>query len=162
LVGPIPSYFTTRGILVRASANPPLSASFTMDGRYNRWHLMPQLYYQTGTYYNIGTLKDANKVPYMIPMMKAGAWYMGNFSTTYDLDEHAKTVVGFRVRNLFDQEHGTTPCFNSPSGTGCFPFAASQSLNGGNSGFSGTPNSFVYQNITTDPRRFEFFLTEKI
>ena len=164
LVRPFPTYFTSRGILARSSANPMFTGSFTADIHENRFDLLPEVFYQVGTFYNIGyscpTIPGnkkgcSNNPPVMNPTYQAAGWWYSNISATYKVDPQGQNVIGMRIRNLFDMERGTTPCFNSGSGTGCYP------NDGPQSGFYGTPSTFVYQNITTDPRRLEFFFTHK-
>ncbi|MGZ3506424.1 MAG: carboxypeptidase regulatory-like domain-containing protein [Vulcanimicrobiaceae bacterium] len=163
---PLPTYFTSRNILVRASDNPLFTSALYADIHAGKYDIYPELNYQIGTFYNIGydcpgtassrTTRCKTAAPYMIPEMKAPGWMIANLSATYKLDDTGRNVIGVKVRNWFDQEHGTTPCFNSGSGTGCYP------NDGPKSGFIGAPNSFVFQNVTTDPRRFEFFFTRQL
>ena len=166
LVRPIPTYFTSRGILVRSSDNPMFSGSFTADIHSGRWDVYPNLYYQVGTFYNVGaytcpTLPGnssgcANNPPVMKPEQQAAGYLYGNLTTTYKLDPAGQNVLAFRVRNWFDQEHGTTPCYTYGSTSGCYPFDGPQS------GIVTQPNTYIYQNVTTDPRRFEFSFTHHI
>jgi hypothetical protein len=76
-----------------------------------------------------------------------GYWYV---NATLEKDLSRTISLGVRVSNLTNNQHGTTPCFSD--GTGCFPF------NGAQSGFVSTPNTYVYQPITQDPRRIEGFI----
>ncbi|MBV9271258.1 MAG: hypothetical protein JO165_09190 [Candidatus Eremiobacteraeota bacterium] len=147
--------------MARSSDNPPLSASLTADARFDRLDIIPQVFYQTGTYYNIGYTTDANGIPSMIPMEHGSAWYLANLSFIYKVNEKKGLYAAFRIRNLTDNGYGTTPCFAN-NASGCFPFAATLGTNGGNSNFNTVPNNFVNQYVTTDPRRFEFSLTQKL
>ncbi|MDQ2663592.1 MAG: hypothetical protein M3Y18_06110 [Candidatus Eremiobacteraeota bacterium] len=156
LVRPFPTYFAANGIQFRSSDNPLFAANFYADIHSGRFDLYPKFYYQVGTFYNIGTFQPKVGPPQIIPEAKALGYFTGQVSETYKLDPAGSTIIGVAVRNLFDMEHGTTPCFNSGSGTGCYPFDGPQS------GFRATPRSYVYQNVTTDPRRFEFFITKKL
>ena len=76
-----------------------------------------------------------------------GYWYV---NTTIAKDMGKRYTVGIRISNVTNNQHGATPCFSD--GTGCFPF------NGPQSHYTSTPNTYVYQPVTQDPRRIEGFV----
>ena len=188
---PIDSYFTSRNQLVRSPYVPPFAATLTADLHANGWHVIPDAYYTFGNYYRTGAcgpyVLDANgnfvppnqytqgvsctgsagtnggaNPPYMLPELQGMGYWKLNVTLAKDLGKN--WIAGVRVINASDNEHdwtgSTIPCFNGPDGSGCFGF--DNTTPGNHSGFSGPPNSYVYQNLTQNPRTYEFFLNYKI
>jgi len=110
------------------------------------------------------TLPDGTKTfPVLIPEGHGMGYWKVNATLEKELGSHY--VVGIRASNITDNEHdwtsSVTPCYNYPAfsgatyGTGCF------SYNGPRSG-TVAPVGYIYQNLTTDPMRVEFFFNYKI
>lgn len=187
---PIADYFANQNIYVRSPYVAPIALSFVADVHSHGLHFIPDIYYTTGNFYNTGAcldLKHAAPVndytrpisckssnatttpagaptnPVMAPEARGMGYFMVNTTLVKELNSHYS--LGFRVTNLTDNEHSwtgaTIPCWNPPSqanglGTGCF------GLNGPQSGTPAQPPGYIYQNLTTDPRRVEFFMNYKI
>ncbi len=187
---PIDNYFVQHGILVRSAYVPPLAATLTADLHAGGWHVIPDAYYTFGNFYNTGTcLPYASGAPitpnqYTIPVgCQSGAGTNGgtappvmgperqgmgywklNVTLAKDIGTHY--IVGVRVLNATNNQHdwdgATIPCYNyqDPNlptgfGSGCF------SNNGPQSG-TNAPVGYIYQNLTTSPRTFEFFFNYKM
>ena len=164
---PLPDYFLQKGIYVRGYQVPLFAGTLTMDLHRKGWHLLPVVYYSENNFYNTGTCIDStnapqllndcgtalannpNAIPVLAPQGAGMGYWFANLTLAKDIGK--KYTLGVRVSNLTNNQHGTTPCYTS-DGTGCFPFS------GPNSGFTSAPNSYVYQPITQDPRRFEGFV----
>jgi len=80
-----------------------------------------------------------------------GGYFWANLSLMKDIAN--RFTIGVAVSNLFNMQHGTTPCFDY-AGVGCYPY--------GSAGTSGPGNQYVYQNVTQTPRVIEVFLTAKL
>ncbi len=185
---PIADYFVQRGQYVRSQYVPPFAATLVADIHKNGLHFIPDIYYTFGNFYNTGGCITRDSTtgaplaynqyslpvdctgdaatfaqtlrPIMAPEGRGMAYWKVNTTILKELNAHYS--VGIRVTNLTDNEHdwsdSTVPCYNSqdPSqpagiGTGCFAY------NGPRSG-TYAPVGYIYQNLTTDPRRVEFFL----
>ncbi|MDP9019061.1 MAG: hypothetical protein M3N19_12175 [Candidatus Eremiobacteraeota bacterium] len=180
---PIADYFRQNNQFVRSPYVAPFSATLVADIHSHGTHVIPDLYYTFGNFYNTGgcvdlkhavpineymqnigctstsatTLPSGARVnPVMAPERRGMAYWKVNATLLKELNPHY--VVGIRVTNLTDQQSdyasGTIPCFNT--GTGCGSF------NGPTSGTPFSQPGYIYQNLTGDPRRFEFFLNYKI
>ncbi len=189
---PIADYFVQRGQYVRSQYVPPFAATLVADIHKNGFHFIPDIYYTFGNFYNTGGCIDRDATtgqplpytqysqpdsctgdgatfnqtlpPIMAPQAQGMGYWKVNVTLVKELTTHYS--VGVRVTNLSDNQHdwdgATVPCFNGQDsnlanglGSGCF----------GNTGpQSGTiaPVGYIYQNLTTDPRRFEFFLNYKL
>ncbi|MDQ2872610.1 MAG: hypothetical protein M3R35_05735, partial [Candidatus Eremiobacteraeota bacterium] len=101
--------------------------------------------------------------PVLAPEAQGMGYLKLNVTLLKDLNPHYS--IGLHVTNLTDNQHdyasSTTPCFNPPDssrtdglGTGCFSYT------GPRSGTVARPG-YIYQNLTTDPTRYEFFLNYK-
>jgi len=187
---PIADYFRKQNQFVRSPFVAPFSATLVADIHSHNTHFIPNLYYTFGNFYNTGgcinqksgtpfneysqnvsctggaatTLPDGKTRvnPVMAPERRGMAYWKVNATLLKDLTPHY--TIGFRATNVTNQQSdyasGTIPCFNgndgSGLGTGCGSF------NGPNSGTPGQKPSYIYQNLTTDPPRVEFFMNYKI
>lgn len=187
---PIADYFRKNNQFVRSPYVAPFSATLVADIHSHGTHFIPDIYYTFGNFYNTGgcvnlksgapvneytqnigctgaaatTLPDGTRVnPVMAPERRGMAYFKVNATLLKDLNKHY--TIGMRVSNVTDEESdyasGVIPCYNSPSlpsgaGTGCGSF------NGPQSGTPPTKPGYIYQNLTTDPRRVEFFLNYRI
>ncbi len=189
---PIAEYFRNKKQFVRSPFVAPFSATLVADVHSHGLHFIPDLYYTFGNFYNTGgcidlkhgvpineylvnvsctgskatTTPDGTPVnPVMAPERRGMAYWKVN--TTLVKEMGARYSIGLRATNLTDQQSdyasGTIPCFNSPDGnrtdglgTGCAP------LNGARSGTPPQQPGYIYQNLTNDPRRIEFFVNYKI
>ncbi|MDQ2818042.1 MAG: TonB-dependent receptor [Candidatus Eremiobacteraeota bacterium] len=180
---PIDTRLVQKGFRVRFGDNPLFSGTIAADFRSHGFEVLPFAYYQTKTFYNLyntcvpaptngnclyevnGVVDpnplSASKAPAGAifetqPQYVAGAWWRTNLTIKKHLGDPMDTTLGVRATNLTNQTDFTTPCMNSSSGTGCYPF------NGPQSGFTGPPRSYVTQFETQSPRRFEFFVTRQL
>ncbi len=175
---PLPDDLLSKGIYVRGYQVPLFSGTLTLDAHTHGWHFLPVVYYSEGNFYNTGACNDPTiNPPFLndcqsaaldtgVPSVLApegignGYWYV-NATLEKELNPHY--MVGIRVSNLTNNQHGTTPCWNPNStnpalttgmGTGCPPF------NGSGSQYT-APVGWVYQPVTQDPRRIEGFVNIK-
>ena len=161
IITPFPSYFVNQGILVRSQDNPLFTGTFTADLHSDRFHFIPEAFYQFDTYYNIGYRQPSSGPPTVLPQAIAPAWWLVNATASLELGPRRNLIAGLRLRNVFDQGYGPAPCFNQQDprlgkglGSGC----------GNNDGpQSGVvaPVGFINQYVTSDPQRVEVFLTTK-
>ena len=151
VVIPLPQNLIDQGLRVRDPNNPLLSATLTGDIHNGRFSIIPQVYYQESTYYNVGP--NALQTG-LIPQQIASGFFLVNTTVLERLNPKGSTIFGIRATNLTNTMHDTTPCF--ASNTGCYPFDGPQS--GYNSPSSGY---FLSQNITQSPQQFEFFFIQK-
>ncbi len=162
---PLPSYFTSRGILVRNNSNPLWEASFVGDFHSGRFHLYPEMFYNLDTFYNIGYRQkfvNGNPVgpPTLLTESIAGGWYLFNVTFAEDLGPSKDLTIGVTAKNLFNQGNGPSPCFVVDP-TGC------SGTNGPSSGYNDmVPGTYAYQPVpnyySPYPSSFEVFLTKKI
>lgn len=107
--------------------------------------------------------------PYMLPQLQGMGYWKLNLTLAKDIGK--SWIAGVRVINATNNQHdwtaGTIPCFNPQDpnaapgvGTGCSGF--DNATPGNKSGFSGPANTYVYQNLTQNPRSWEFFLNYKM
>ena len=155
---PINQLLINQGFRARDPNNPLFSGSMYADWRMRGWEVLPFAYYQTQTFYDVyhtsGT--SPSGAPNILPEKIAGAWWRANLTVLKHLSDKEDTTVGVRLTNLTNNTDFTAPCFNSSSGTGCYPF------NGPQSGFTGAPRTFVKQYETQAPNRYEFFVIRKL
>lgn len=186
---PIADYFRKQNQFVRSPFVAPFSATLVADIHSHGTHFIPNLYYTFGNFYNTGgcinqksgapvneytrnisctsgsatTLPDGTRVnPVMAPERRGMAYWKVNMTLLKDLNAHWQ--IGARGTNVTNQQSdyasGTIPCYNqddgSGFGTGCGSF------NGPNSGTPPQKPGYIYQNLTQDPPRVEFFLNYKI
>lgn len=157
---PLPTYFTSQGILDRNPTNPLWTASFVGDIHSNGFHIMPELFYNLDTFYNVGYTQPKTGLPALTQNMLAGGWWFANLTLSKDIGADKGLTLGVRVKNLFDQEHGPAPC-RAVDPTGC------GGTNGPWSGIANyTPGQYYYQNVANYyaayPQSVEFFLVRKI
>jgi hypothetical protein len=188
---PIADYFVKQGVYVRSPLVAPVSGTLVADIHSHGTHFIPDVYWTYGNFYNTGgcvNLKSGapvnqyyrpiscksssattdplgNRVnPVLAPEGRGMGYWKVNATLLKDLNAHY--TVGMRVTNVTDNEHdwtgATIPCFNPQDptlppgvGSGCF------SMNGPQSG-TRAPVGYIYQNLTTDPRRIEFFLNYRL
>ncbi|MDQ6932186.1 MAG: TonB-dependent receptor [Candidatus Eremiobacteraeota bacterium] len=189
---PIADYFRKQNVFVRSPYVPPFSATLVADVHSHGLHFIPDIYYTFGNFYNTGGCVDLQNAvpineymqnvdctsdaatmtpggagvnPVMAPERHGMAYWKVNTTLVKELGNHYS--VGLRVTNLTDAQSdyasGTIPCFNAPdparsdgAGTGCGSF------NGPRSGTPPQQPSYIYQNLTNDPRRIEFFVNYKM
>ncbi len=189
---PIADYFRKQNVFVRSPFVAPFSATLVADVHSHGLHFIPDLYYTFGNFYNTGGCLDlqnavpvneymqnvgcrsdaatttpsgASVNPVMAPERRGMAYWKVNTTLVKELGTHY--AVGLRVTNLTDARSdyasGTIPCFNAPDpnrsdglGTGCGSF------NGPTSGTPAQQPAYIYQQLTNDPRRVEFFVNYKI
>jgi hypothetical protein len=144
---PLPANLVQRGVLVRNPDDPLLSAALTVDAHYGPWTLLPYVYYQVHGYYDIGHGLGTEITG---PEQISGGYYKVNVSLLNRINK--ALTLGVRATNVTGNMHDGTPCLTT-DGTGCYPF------NGPLSGVNVTPNTFIYQPRTNEPRRFELFAT---
>ena len=161
---PLPPEFTNIGIRVRNPNVPLIGVSASADLHRGPWHFLPLVEYAGDTYFNAGQClngSNPNGTPkytscfsaalprVLAPTFTAKAYWAANATL---LRELGKQTVGLRVTNLFDRLSGAAPCYAYTSG-GC------AGTDGPGSGLSVTPGSFVYQDVSQNPRRLEVFAT---
>lgn len=162
---PLPSYFTSRGILDRNPTNPLFTATIVGDYHSNRFHWYPELFYNLDTFYNVGFTQQFVKgspvgPPALTKNAIAGAWYLLNMTFAEDLGPNKDVTVGITAKNLLDQGNAASPCLVvDPTGCG--------GVNGPLSGVNNlTPGTYVNQPIANYfspyPMSFEVFLSKKL
>jgi hypothetical protein len=186
---PLSQYFLNQGVFVRSSLVPPFGGTLVADVHSHGTHFIPDIYYTFGNFYNLGGCEARDSTtgavlpynqysrpvgcttnaatfkktlnPVLAPEAQGMGYWKVNVTLLKDINPHYS--IGLHVTNLTDNEHdwssSTTPCYNPASrpdglGTGCF------SNNGPTSG-TVAPVGYIYQNLTTDPTRYEFFLNYK-
>ncbi len=186
---PLADYFLHKNIFVRSSFVPPFSATLTADIHTHGIHIIPNMYYTFGNFYNVGgcvDLQDAvpvnqylvpvgctsgaattlpngkNTVPVLAPEGRGlGYWFM---NLTLEKEIGKNYIIGIRATNLTDNEHdwtsSVTPCFNYPAFPGANYGTGCFSMNGPHSGTK-APVGYIYQNLTVNPQTFEFFFNYK-
>jgi hypothetical protein len=185
---PIADYFVQRGVYVRSQYVPPFAATLVADIHANGFHLIPDVYYTYGNFYNTGGCIDRDATtgavlpytqydqpddctsdaatfnqtlpPVMAPQAQGMAYWKANVTFLKELNAHY--TIGARITNLTDNQHdwtaGTTPCYN-PQDTN-----APQGFGTGCSGYDGprsgtyAPVGYIYQNLTQNPRQVELFV----
>jgi hypothetical protein len=157
---PLPSFFTSQGILDRNPSNPLFTGTFLADMHSNGFHIMPELFYNYDTFYHVGYVQPKTGNPYLLQNNVAGGWWLANLTVSKDLTGAANGfTVGMTVHNMFAQNNGPAPCFVVDS-TGC------AGTNGPDSGYGGlTPGTYIYQQVAngyTIPQSVEFFLIRKL
>ena len=155
---PLPSFFTSKGILDRNPSNPLLTSSLVLDYHSGRFHWYPEVFYNVDTFYNVGYKQPKTGNPYLSKNDLAGAWYLVNMTFSENLTPNL--TLGVTARNITDQGNGPTPCFAATS-TGC------AGVNGPYSGVSNlVPGTYVEQPVANYfspyPQTFELFLSAKI
>ena len=155
---PLPSFFTSKGILDRNPTNPLFTGALTLDYHSNGFHWYPEVFYNLDTFYNVGYTQPAMGNPVLTKNDIAGAWYLVNMTFAKDLTKNVR--IGVTARNITDQGNGPTPC-KAVTSTGC------AGVNGPYSGYANfTPGSYVEQPVANYfspyPQTFELFVTGKI
>ena len=161
---PLPSYFTSRGILDRNPSNPLFTSALVVDLHSSGFHWYPEVFYNLDTFYNVGYSQNydakGNAIgpPALTKNQLAGAWYLVNMTFSKDITRNF--TIGVTARNITDQGNGPTPCFVVDS-TGC------AGVNGPYSGYHNlTPGTYTYQPIpnyfSPYPQTFELFATMKM
>ena len=141
----LPANLAASGFRLRATGNPMFDGTATFDLHSGVYSLLPLVYYQVGTFYNVGpggneSIAQAN--------WKVNATLLRRFGQA-----GKPSSIGLRVTNLTNNKNDTAPC--TSDGTGCYPF------NGPQSGVTTAKGATIYQNYTQDPRRYEVFLTTR-
>ena len=140
---PIDQYFLSKGQYVRSPLTAPFAATFVADIHKNGLHVIPDLYYTFGNYYNVGGCIDRDPntgavlpynqysqpdgcssdaatfnqtmLPVMAPEAQGMAYWKANVTIMKDLNPHYS--VGVRIVNLTNNEHdwdgATIPCYNN-------------------------------------------------
>ena len=187
---PINSYFANQGILVRSPYVPPFAATLVADLHADGWHVIPDAYYTFGNFFRTGACGAyANGVPevpnqytqgvsctgsagtnghtsqpFMLPALQGMGYWKLNVTLAKDIGTHYS--AGVRIINASNNQHdwtgATIPCYNPQDsnlptgyGSGCFGMTGPQSG-------TNAPVGYIYQNLTTSPRTFEFFLNYKM
>ncbi len=160
---PLPSYFTSRGILDRNPSNPLFTSTLVADYHSAGFHWYPEVFYNLDTFYNVGYSQlyvhgSPVGAPALTKNAIAGAWYLVNMTFSKDITRNF--TVGVTARNITDQGNGPTPCFVVDS-TGC------AGVNGPYSGYHNlTPGTYTNQSIpnyfSPYPQTFELFATMKM
>jgi len=142
----LPANLAASGFRLRATGNPLFDGTATLDLHSGVYSLLPLVYYQVGTFYNVGpggneSIAQAN--------WKVNATLLRRFGQP----GNKSSALGLRVTNLTNNKKDTAPCISD--GTGCDPY------NGPQSGVTTAKGATIYQNYTQDPRRYEVFLTTR-
>ncbi len=141
----LPANLASSGFRLRATGNPMFNGTATFDLHSGAYSLLPLVFYQVGTFYNVGpggneSIAQSN--------WKVNATLLRRFGQA-----GKPSSIGLRVTNLTNNKFDTAPC--TSDGTGCYPF------NGPQSGVTTAKGATIYQNYTQDPRRYEVFLTTR-
>ena len=145
---PLPDNLVRRGVLVRNPDDPLLSGALTVDAHFGSWTVLPYIYYQVHSFYDIGHGLGTEITG---PEQIAGGYFKVNLSLLRRMSP--SFTLGIRATNLTNNMHDPVPCKDVGDGTGCYPF------DGPYSGVHVMPGSFIYQSRTQDPRRLEVFAT---
>ncbi len=161
---PLPSYFTSRGILDRNPTNPLFTSALVADFHSSGFHWYPEVFYNLDTFYNVGYTQNFDSKgdpvgpPALTKNLLAGGWYLVNM--TFSKDVTRNFTLGITARNITDQGNGPTPCLVAdPTGCG--------GVNGPSSGYHNLkPGTYIYQPIANYfspyPQTFELFATMKM
>jgi hypothetical protein len=167
---PLPSNIQ-KSQYIRGSV-PLIEATLTADLHTNGLHVLPFLNYSAGNFFNQGVTTscsipgdDGNCVadgghfvlPYIYQNEQiAKAFWWANVSVYKDFGKNSQWRVGVSLYNVFNNQTGVTPC-QAFDNTGCYPYIGPQT---GYNSF--VPGAYVYQNVTTTPSSWEFFLTRRL
>lgn len=139
-----------KGVEWRNPSNPLWSGSVSMDYHWSHWDLLSFYYWQTLTPYNVYSGVQFGK-----------AYGKINLTLEREISTQFPITVGVRVSNLFNVLTDTAPCkLDKPDG--CYPFNSSASFPA-RTNFTGTVGTFQYQPYASqNPRRWEFFMTQRL
>jgi hypothetical protein len=179
---PLPGPFLQQGIFVRGYLTPLFAGTFTADFHSHGWHFEPVAYFSYDTFYNTGgcinTDGNGNLLPYnqysqpadcgsisdRAPVLApesvgGGYWYL---NATLSRQFNSRVTIGLNVQNVTNNQHGTTPCYNSQDPS--LPVGQGSGCSGNNGPQSGTvaPVGYIYQNLTQSPRTYEAFMRIKL
>jgi hypothetical protein len=156
---------------IRNTGNPLLSVTMTADMHENGLHLIPQVYYQSASPYNVGrcgttppygSCARVNTTVGLAPESWSSGYFWVNASAYKQFGPQKQFKIGVQVTNLLNQLSDTTPCFvgtlgSTPQlGPGCGPFYPV--------GYqTGVPSSgYAYQNYSQNPRQIQVFFSTKL
>ncbi|MFN2450329.1 MAG: outer membrane beta-barrel protein, partial [Candidatus Baltobacteraceae bacterium] len=171
---------------VRNTGDPLISSTLTAELHMNRVRIIPQLYYQGPSFYQVGqceasafwqglngvgtpyfpcgsTTSLIAKPAHLLPELKSNGWWWSNLAAMVDVGPQKDLTLGVQVTNLFNQVNDTAPCWvtqqvNTPSlYPGCAPYYPSSPQSG-----VGAPNHYTYQNYSETPRQIQIFLSKKL
>lgn len=159
---------------IRSTGDPLFSGTLTADFHENGLHLIPQLYYQTSSPYNVGlcvskkgsytscTSSAAVQPQQLYPQSWSSGYFILNATVLKKFGPDDRFTIGIQGTNLTNNTNDTTPCNvgklgHTPQlGPGCSPYYPVGLQ-------SGVPSSgYTYQNYSQNPRQFEVFLSTKL
>jgi len=179
---PLPGPFLQQGIFVRGYLTPLFAGTITADIHSHGWHLEPVAYYSFDTFYNTGGCEptDGNghllpynqysqptdcgsitdRAPVLAPEGVGGGYWYVNATLSRQID--SRVTIGLNVQNVTNNQHGTTPCYNSQDPS--LPIGIGSGCSGNNGPQSGiaVPVGYIYQNLTESPRTYEAFMRLKL
>lgn len=152
--------------MIRNSGNALISGSLAADFHWDRIHLIPLVYYQGPSPYNVGVCApgscSSNVNNVMQPEQWSNGYWRANMTGLYKFGNAKQFTIGLQGTNIFNNNNDVAPCGVStlPTvpgvGYGCYPFIPL-----GNQ--SGVPTSGnTYQNYSQTPRQFMLFLSTKM
>ncbi|MDQ2872611.1 MAG: TonB dependent receptor [Candidatus Eremiobacteraeota bacterium] len=179
---PLPANITANGKnLIRAFGNPLFSASLTMDLHKGNFSLLPLVYYETPSFYNVGVTSTCSVgttnstfvctklnggvvvAPHISQNeLQSNGYWKVNLTALMRMGERKDWIIGINGQNIFNNNNDLAPCTstilpNDPQlGPGCGPFWSPSS--GAVQGPLGTNQ---YQNYSQSPATFEVFVTKK-
>lgn len=182
-VTPLNPNIVASGHLVRSTFDPLFSASLTADLHNGPVHLIPLIYAQTPSIYNIGvqsicsngtttsastclnTFKGTVVPPYISQAEKMGTgWWSANMTLLTHIGSKQDWTIGIQGTNILDNVKDIAPCNatvlkNTPSlYAGCSPFWPSSPAGSNVPSVGGT----VYQNYSQTPETWMLFLTKQL
>ena len=150
---------------IRNTGNALISGSLSADIHKDQFHLIPLVYYQGPSPYNIancGGSCTSSTTNVMQPELWSSGYFRVNMTALMNFGPGKRYTLGIQGTNILNNTNDVTPCAvstlaSSPAlGAGCSPFwpAGSQ---------PGVPNSgFTYQNYSQTPAQYLLFVSTKL
>lgn len=156
---------------IRNTGDPLISTNLTAEWHINNVRIIPQVYYQGPSFYQVGVCQDnsghiglgcvttSGRPRSLMPELKSNGWWWSNLAGAIDLGPQKNITLGVQVTNLMNQVHDTTPCQTTQFASvnlypGCYPFLPTTP-----SGYA--PNTYVYQNYSQTPRQIQLWASFK-
>lgn len=184
-VTPLPPAIVQAGNLIRSASDPLFSALLTADVHQHDFHLIPQVYYQTPSFYNVGVQSicsvgttgfvstcgrlGGKVVPPHISqneLMSTG-YFIANATALWHFGQRRDWTIGIQGTNILNNTHDIFPCNATQLGstpqltTGCGPFWPNSSQTG-ISPVSPGQSETIFQNYSQTTPQFELFLVKQL
>jgi len=163
---------STSGVLLRSSADPPLSGTFTAELNEGNLHIIPQLYLQSAVTYYTGTVYPATGGITAFANRSTG-WGIINGTISFDVGRRKDITIGIQGENILNNTRPITPCstptasqqaaYFTPEGLGlgCQSYLGEYDPIGGNGlGVNGYGSN--YANLNQSTPLFFIFISKKL